>query len=156
MVNRKTYRCSCKRVAVFYLLLICIGSITAGSRIVYCAWERASPCSDSNWGWAGLDPIKNIYNITIENWDKEFRYIFKGEIAWDPNQGSTRGDVVLLVPGKEKEIIIDSWNNPPGRALSKVDITDYVKGNGEYKIIWKYKGGKSGVCIIDVDISPSE
>jgi len=136
---------------IITLLLV---SLLAGNE-ARAQWQRASPCSDPLWGWAGLDPVNNIYELAIRDHHPEFRYAFHGEIAWDPNMGSTRGEIRLRRSVENKWQQIETWRNPPGRAKIQVDITKYINGNGRYLVEWKYLSGVSGICIIRSEIVPA-
>jgi hypothetical protein len=102
-------------------------------------------------GWAGIDPINNKYEQTINNWSPENRYIFNGELVWDPQLKSTRGDIILTKEGVK--IKITEWKDPPGGHKWSVDVTNYISGNGKYFIEWVWIEGVSGVHIRRSDIT---
>lgn len=156
MADKRTEERLRKTIALKLLLFIAI--VGLGFAVVDVAladWERTSPCSDPSWGWAGLDPVKNRYEFTITKWLPEARYKFIGEIAWDPNMGSTKGEILIRKNDEKAWQKIEKWTNPPGRAKIQVDVTDFIKSNGTYQIEWKYISGRSGICIIKSDIVPS-
>ncbi len=149
-----------RKMTAFKLMIFStiVGLGIAVGGVALADWERTSPCSDPSWRWAGSDPLNNRHEILIINWLPETRYKFIGEIAWDPNMGSTRGEILLRKIDEKSWHIIEKWGEPtppPGRAKIQVDVSEFIKSNGTYQIEWKYKSGRSGICIIRSDIVPS-
>jgi hypothetical protein len=142
-----------KKLFTFLVIVLCLVFLDSRSGGT-AGWERASPCSDPTWGWAGNDPVGNTKEITIADYSPQLRYVFHGEIAWDTSMGSTQGEIRLKKPGENNWNCVERWSNPPGRAKIKVDVTRFITGNGIYSVEWKYQYGKSGVCIIKSDILP--
>jgi hypothetical protein len=122
----------------------------------FCQFKRAFPCGDPNTiGWAGNSPDNNDIPATITEWRPNLRYEFHGKFSWDKRQKTTNGEILLK---KDGALIaqIASWNSSaPGTASIEQDITRYISTKGSYSVEWKYKGGNSGVCILQSEIAPS-
>ncbi len=89
-------------------------------------------------------------------WKPGVKYVFHGELSWDPNLLSTQGRIFLKKKGTTLNQRIADWSNPPINAVIEQDITKYVDGNGTYIIEWQYMGGRSGVCIMRSEITPAD
>ena len=145
------------RLIIFFALL-CTALIYSAGVSADDIWKKTSSCSAQSVGKADAasSPEDSIFAYTIENWKPTTKYVYHGELSWDPNLINTQGRIILKKKGTSLEQRIADWSNPPINAEIEQDITRYVDGNGTYIIEWQYMGGRSGVCIMRSEITTSD
>ena len=142
------------RLILFYVLL-CTALIFSASGSIADSWERTSQCPPQAIGRADENPYKNVFTTKIKKWRRTAKYTFHGELFWDKSLRSTQGRIFLKKKGTTMNQRIADWSNPPETAVIEQDITKYIDGKGTYFIEWKYMSGRSGVCIMRSEITPS-
>ncbi len=144
---------------VLSISLLCTAIIlSAGVSLADDTWRKTSSCSAQSVGRADPDaaPSETVFAYTIEDWKPTTKYVYRGELSWNANQGNTQGRIILKKKGTTLNQRIADWSNPPAEAEIEQDITRYVDGNGTYIVEWNYMSGKSGVCIMRSDITSSQ
>lgn len=140
---------------ILYSAIFCTAIIFTASGSIAADWKKTSSCNVQAIGRSDVDSADNVYSYIIDNWKPDAKYIFHGELTWDTNLGNTQGRIILKKKGTSLEQRIADWSSPPGGAEIEQDITKYIDGNGTYIVEWKYMSGKSGVCIMRSEITPS-
>jgi len=135
---------------------ICTALIFSATGAIAEDWQKASSCSMQAIGKAEPNSTENTYSYYIGDWKPGVKYVFRGELSWDPNLISTHGRIFLKKKGTTLNQRIADWSNPPINAVIEQDVTRYIDGNGSYTIEWQYMGGRSGVCIMRSEITPSD
>ncbi len=139
-----------------FFALFCTALILSAGVAIADDWQKASSCSMLSIGKADPNSTENTYSYYIGDWKPGVKYVFRGELSWDPNLLSTQGRIFLKKKGTTLNQRIADWSNPPINAVIEQDVTRYIDGNGTYTIEWQYMGGRSGVCIMRSEITPAD
>ena len=138
-----------------FFALFCMALIFSATGVIAADWQKTSSCSIQAIGRSDADSADNVYTYAIDNWKPDVKYAFHGQLSWDTSLGKTQGRIILKKKGTTLEERIADWSNPPGESEIEQDITKYIDGNGTYTIEWVFMSGKTGVCIMKSEITPS-